>query len=614
MKKSMSFVATILLFLSSVAPMTVQAEAISNEVPAEKAMNTEAALASEDFQWGGLTITLDSTGVLHIPGGSVSFSGVAPDGLSALEEVISDPMKVTKIVFEGPLAIHGSADSLFNYLKNLTEIENLSYLDTSDVTNMAGMFEWTAITTLDLGSFNTSKVTDMRQMFMFTHLKTIDNLTSLDTSNVENMNQMFARSDFETLDVTQFNTSKVKDMKWMFLLNPNLERLDLSSFDTSSIENMNIMFSESPNIKELTLGPNFQFVMFTWVPSPPQNEKYTGKWRNVGSGTVDIPRGKNIWTADEFEKKFDPTKDADTYVWQPVLRGADVTVHYQDEKGNSIAPDDILGGNEDSPFTATQKDISGYTFKEVQGATSGIFTDKAQTVTYIYTKDVVKGADVTVQYQDETGKEIAPSKVISGNVGEAYTSEQLSIKGYTFKEVQGSANGTITDKAQTVTYIYTKVVVVQGGDVTVRYQDENGKTIASDKVLSGNVGDSYTSEQLAIEGYTFKEVRGNLSGQFTDQAQTVTYVYTKENDEVVGNPSPTPTPKPEEKPDSKTDQKTDETKSKTKTETEAEATKKGEEFPKTGEYQNATVVMIGGMFLLVSALLGRQKYRKSTKK
>ncbi|MFL1696505.1 MucBP domain-containing protein, partial [Weissella kandleri] len=80
----------------------------------------------------------------------------------------------------------------------------------------------------------------------------------------------------------------------------------------------------------------------------------------------------------------------------------------------------------------------------------------AQTVTYIYTKNPEKGADVTVKYVDENGKEIAKSEVKSGNVGDKYTTEKKDITGYTFKEVQGSANGEFTDKAQTVTYIYTK--------------------------------------------------------------------------------------------------------------------------------------------------------------
>lgn len=72
----------------------------------------------------------------------------------------------------------------------------------------------------------------------------------------------------------------------------------------------------------------------------------------------------------------------------------------------------------------------------------------------------VKGGDVTVKYVDEASPEteIATGLVISGNVGDPYTTEQKEIAGYTFKEVQGSATGTITEQPQTVTYVYTKDV------------------------------------------------------------------------------------------------------------------------------------------------------------
>lgn len=70
--------------------------------------------------------------------------------------------------------------------------------------------------------------------------------------------------------------------------------------------------------------------------------------------------------------------------------------------------------------------------------------------------------------------------------------------------------------------------VVQGGDITVHYQDESGKKIADDVVLRGEVGTHYTSSKKTIKGYTFKEVKGNVSGEFTDKAQTVTYVYQAE--------------------------------------------------------------------------------------
>ena len=53
-----------------------------------------------------------------------------------------------------------------------------------------------------------------------------------------------------------------------------------------------------------------------------------------------------------------------------------------------------------------------------------------------------------------------------------------------------------------------------------------GKTIAHDVVKTGNIGNPYSTEKKTISDYTFKEVQGNVSGHFSGQPQTVTYVYT----------------------------------------------------------------------------------------
>lgn len=66
------------------------------------------------------------------------------------------------------------------------------------------------------------------------------------------------------------------------------------------------------------------------------------------------------------------------------------------------------------------------------------------------------------------------------------------------------------------------------GTVLVHFVDENGNTIAQDETLTGNVGEQYKSEAKTINGYIFKEVRGNATGTFTNQSQEVTHVYTKE--------------------------------------------------------------------------------------
>lgn len=70
----------------------------------------------------------------------------------------------------------------------------------------------------------------------------------------------------------------------------------------------------------------------------------------------------------------------------------------------------------------------------------------------------VKGGDVTVKYIDEAAPtvEITPGLIISGNIGDSYSTSEKTVTGYTFKEVQGSATGTITDTAQTVTNVYTQ--------------------------------------------------------------------------------------------------------------------------------------------------------------
>ncbi|MBC1319096.1 MucBP domain-containing protein [Listeria welshimeri] len=213
----------------------------------------------------------------------------------------------------------------------------------------------------------------------------------------------------------------------------------------------------------------------------------------------------------------------------PVEQGT-VTVNYQDEQGNSLAPTETLKGNIGEGYKTVQKDISGYDFKEVQGDATGEFTTKAQVVTYIYAKTPtpVEQGTVTVNYQDEQGNAVAPTETLKGDIGETYTTVQKDITGYDFKEVQGNKTGEFTTKAQVVNYIYAKTVTpVEQGTVTVNYQDEQGNSLAPTETLKGDVGETYTTVQKVITGYDFKEVQGNTTGEFTTKAQVVNYIYAK---------------------------------------------------------------------------------------
>ncbi|MBC1606375.1 MucBP domain-containing protein [Listeria welshimeri] len=222
-----------------------------------------------------------------------------------------------------------------------------------------------------------------------------------------------------------------------------------------------------------------------------------------------------------------------TYIYAqtptPVEQGT-VTVNYQDEQGNAVAPTETLKGDVGETYTTVQKDITGYDFKELQGNATGEFTTKAQVVNYIYAKTVtpVEQGTVTVNYQDEQGNSVAPSETLKGDVGETYTTVQKDITGYDFKEVQGNTTGEFTAKAQVVNYIYAKTVTpVEQGTVTVNYQDEQGNSLAPTETLKGDVGETYTTVQKDITGYDFKEVQGNTTGEFTAKAQVVTYIYTQ---------------------------------------------------------------------------------------
>ncbi|MBC8824645.1 MucBP domain-containing protein, partial [Escherichia coli] len=46
-------------------------------------------------------------------------------------------------------------------------------------------------------------------------------------------------------------------------------------------------------------------------------------------------------------------------------------------------------------------------------------------------------------------------------------------------------------------------------------------------ILSGNEGDAYASTPKTIDGYTLTQTPTNAQGTFTEEPQTVIYVYTK---------------------------------------------------------------------------------------
>lgn len=147
----------------------------------------------------------------------------------------------------------------FGSCTNLTSIEGLENLNTSDVTRMDHMFyKCEKLCALDLSGFNTEKVENMSDMFSnCKNLETL-NLSSFKTNNLTNMSEMFLECNkIAQLDLSGFNTSGVKALDQVFKNCYALESLDLSSFDTKLVTVMSSLFEYCLSLKTIYVSDRF---------------------------------------------------------------------------------------------------------------------------------------------------------------------------------------------------------------------------------------------------------------------------------------------------------------------------------------------------------------------
>ena len=206
--------------------------------------------------WGDANWAFDKdSGVLTIASGQLDEAKDSPWNRNDDKKI--DKKQIKKIIFTGATKSPKNSRSLFEDLNNLTEIDGLTNLDTSEVTDMSKMFyDCYALTKLDLSNFNTTKVNTISYMFFF-----CKSLTSLDLS--------------------KFNTKTITDMRAVFLACRSLKSLDLSGFDTSKVTTMKDMFDSTP-LSSLKLSNKFRFIgSDSQLPVPTAltpGDQLTGKW------------------------------------------------------------------------------------------------------------------------------------------------------------------------------------------------------------------------------------------------------------------------------------------------------------------------------------------------
>ena len=142
------------------------------------------------------------------------------------------------------------------YTSNLTAINGLTLVDTSQVTDMNRMFNrCTKLTSLDVSGFDTSKVTNMTTMFKFCSGLTSLNLSNFNTSNVTNMSYMFSTcTGLTSVNVSSFDTSKVTSMSRMFAVCSALTSLNVSGFDTSKVTDFRMMFTNCSGLTSINIS------------------------------------------------------------------------------------------------------------------------------------------------------------------------------------------------------------------------------------------------------------------------------------------------------------------------------------------------------------------------
>ena len=502
---------------------------------------------------------------------------------------------------------------------------------------------------------DTSQVTDMTGMFYG-----CSNLVSVSYPSSDNPEDPANQK----VDLSKFNTNSLQYMDYMFSGCTDLTALNIASFDMSKAIKTNGIknaLNNLPNLRKLVLGKNCKFY---------RNDTNTnvgldtpGTWVNVGTGTEKNPQMSKKWSSTDLMNNYNGDTDHDTYI--RFYDGYPVNIHYvyldKEGKRQPIFDKDgksydyvVAGDKGKTSDPINTRNIYGYTINSIfvnndkQSSTDKAtvtFTDQEQDVYFVY--DRATGKPITVNYLyfvDEKGdtkpildKDNKPmtEKVDGVLYGDQKDIIPKPIPGYTIKQINidyvkqpGTDKATVgySDKDQIVDFIYTKNPVnnenkVKAADVTVHYKDEFGNTIAPDEILSGYVGDGYTTGAKNISGYTLKMRPDNATGFFSTFPQDVTYIYTKigtNNTPNINEPNtPTKIPKQNKKRKEKknpTKQTASRNLSKKQGISSVAKSKKAAALPQTGTNKHSSLALLAlGSLTLVGALGAAWFSRKKIK-
>lgn len=200
--------------------------------------------------------------------------------------------KVNTVVFHSSFtnARPTSTRRWFDGMNNLQTITDISYLNTSEVTDMRSMFcGCSNLTSLSLSNFNVEKVSYMDYMFSDCTALTSLDLSNLNASSVTDMSGMFENCrSLTNLNLTNFRiASGGPDMDEMFYHCSSLTSLDLTSFKIGRVERFGYMFAGCSNLQTIYVSEWDPGAADTWYMFEGCTSLVGGSGTTFNAGHVD---------------------------------------------------------------------------------------------------------------------------------------------------------------------------------------------------------------------------------------------------------------------------------------------------------------------------------------
>ena len=444
--------------------------------------------------------------------------------------------KITSVVFDTSFAncetITSTAIWFIDFV-NLLTITGLKYLNTSNVTNMEGMFyNCSSLTSIDVSHFDTRNVTNMKSLFQLCSSLTSIDVSNFDTRNATTMDNMFNRCHaLESLNLSSFNTAKVTDMDWMFCEDYNLETIYVGSgWDVSNVIDGKEMFWACNNLvggAGTTYNPSHIDYDYAHIDGGKSNPGYL---TNINAVTYIL----TVKATGNGSATYDGTAVKGKTSTFTVNEGTDVTIRFSPDNGYRIKSvkvnnTDVTSKVSNNTYTISNinKDTSvEVEFEEIPPTTYilSIAASGNGSATYdgtavkgkTSTFTVTEGTDVTIRFSPDNGYRIKSVKVNSTDVTSSVSNNTYTISNISkdtsveveFEEIppttytlsiKATGNGSVTYDGTAVKGKTSTFTLIEGTNVTISFSPDTGCRIKSVKVNNTDVTSSVSNNS-----YSFK--------------------------------------------------------------------------------------------------------------